>query len=183
MARPVGPEAFAVLPDSEGVPRAYRIPGELLPLSVSITHTRGYAAAAAVPLPLRVGIDVERILEQPQLVARDHLASSEVSLLNGLEQGEVARRTTVVWVVKEAVMKTLGEGLRIPTTSVVVRALDRKHGEHGWCRVEVDAERWRGDHRFDCWVEERDEVMIAVAVRIPPGAEVPTRPVWIEVTQ
>jgi 4'-phosphopantetheinyl transferase EntD len=93
-----------------------------IPVSLSLSHSRGWGAAA-VSSRDRVGIDLE--FERPELgkVAPAFLDQQESSRLE--RRGCVACRTTwllLFWTAKEAVLKALGTGLRICPRRVTVQA-------------------------------------------------------------
>ncbi|MCU0691411.1 MAG: 4'-phosphopantetheinyl transferase superfamily protein [Polyangiaceae bacterium] len=131
---------FAVLPSDGGVPEAYDDGLRPLPVSVSISHSDEYAAAALVDSPGRVGIDVEGWIQAPDMIAGDYFTQCEQAWCAG-EQ----RRVTGVWSLKEALLKAVGEGLRWPLTAVEVR---RWEDAVGWCEARVNC-GLRGWVRFE----------------------------------
>ena len=66
----------------------------------------------------RVGIDLERIEHRPSASSGDWFDPSEQALV-----GDDPERQTLVWTIKEAVLKALGAGLALPPRDVVVRTL------------------------------------------------------------
>jgi 4'-phosphopantetheinyl transferase EntD len=89
------PLELSVLPDEAGAPVVWR-EGRRLAWSLSISHTGGIAAAAAVEHPGAVGIDVERVIESPRLIAEDYLTADERHLAGA----DGALGVTRVWCVR-----------------------------------------------------------------------------------
>ncbi|MEZ5920159.1 MAG: 4'-phosphopantetheinyl transferase superfamily protein [Parvularculaceae bacterium] len=85
-----------------------------LPVSVSLSHTRGMAACA-VSSNGNVGIDVEAVRQEVAFedLARRYFSQSEHAQIEAAD--ETARRELFfrTWTLKEAVVKALGKGLRI----------------------------------------------------------------------
>jgi 3-oxoacyl-(acyl-carrier-protein) synthase/NAD(P)-dependent dehydrogenase (short-subunit alcohol dehydrogenase family)/phosphopantetheinyl transferase/acyl carrier protein len=84
---------------------------------VSIAYLDGLAVAMAVSRG-RVGIDLERIEHRKSASSEDWFDPSEQALV-----GDDPERQTLVWTIKEAVLKALGAGLALPPRDVVVRTL------------------------------------------------------------
>lgn len=122
---------------------------------VSISHAgRGGVIAAAVVSRERVGIDLERILPRHPSLWRRILAPEEYSVLEALG-GVSDESQTLVWSLKEAVLKARHTGLRSGTRSVVLHDLDA-----GACSAlarDLDGGLWRLD--YDC----KDGVWVTVA--------------------
>jgi 4'-phosphopantetheinyl transferase EntD len=154
---------LAVLPDDRGVPIAYRA-GARLDVSLSITHTRAYAAAAVVDLPWTVGIDAERYLENPALITSNYFTPAEQALA-------VDRRvSTTIWAAKEAVTKASGEGLRVSMHSIEIRAIGEP-GADGWREVQLVSPQGK----LPAWAWDEPDCVVCVVV----AAEALTgRPVW-----
>lgn len=108
---------LSVLAAPDGAPDAW-IDGRLLPLSVSISHRGSQVVAAASRLPVRVGIDVERLeLRSPEFVA-DFLTPAEIGIVTASSDPDLA--SNLAWSAKEAVLKVRRTGLRRDTRSVEV---------------------------------------------------------------
>jgi phosphopantetheinyl transferase len=132
-------EAVQVEHDPDGVPWA-RVRERRLPLS--LTHSDGHTAAAG-HLELRVGIDLERLRPLPPAHAPYFLSPGEENALSGWD--DPATATLAAWVVKEAVLKARGRGLRDPPRSVRIRSLAERGVE--LANPEVVAGCWRqGNH-------------------------------------
>jgi len=162
----LGPLDTSILPDDRGVPLPFGNDGPL-PFSLSITHTDGIAGAAMVELPDLVGIDAERLIRDPSLIAEDYFTAIERGHLGDPQTS--SRVATVIWASKEAVSKALGEGLRLSLTSMVV--LDPGPLELGvWhpVRVRVD-----GHPSLSLWTWHEESAVVAVAA-VPEDHAAPT---------
>jgi phosphopantetheinyl transferase len=132
-------EAVQVEHDPDGVPWA-RVQERRLPLS--LTHADGHTAAAA-HLEWRVGVDLERLRPLPPEHTRYFLSPDEQNALSGWD--DPATATLAAWVVKEAVLKARGRGLRDPPRSVRIRSLTERGVD--LANPEAVAGCWRqGDH-------------------------------------
>ncbi|MBQ3933566.1 MAG: 4'-phosphopantetheinyl transferase superfamily protein [Elusimicrobiaceae bacterium] len=82
-------------------------------LTISITHSGDYAAAAISLTGDLIGVDVEKIEQRSkdwseQYFAKEELIANDNSYL------------TELWAKKEAVLKLLGLGLTVPTTQIKI---------------------------------------------------------------
>ncbi|MFW5739708.1 MAG: 4'-phosphopantetheinyl transferase family protein [Myxococcota bacterium] len=170
----IDPARCAVLPDAQGVPWAEDDVHGRLPISLSISHTAGLAAAAVVSLPCRVGIDVERPIEDAASIVRDYFTVMELRLVGEVELEERPWRAAEIWALKEAGMKSLGTGLRIPTTAVEVVGIAAEAHARGWCRVDImlgaGAPKTRWPVR--AWLCRHREVVVALSVLEEGGGSV-----------
>jgi 4'-phosphopantetheinyl transferase len=134
------------------------------PLSLSLTHSHGVAVAAIGPPGSRVGIDLEKIEERPVSFLGDWFTSGEQAFVVASDAPPLA--ATLVWSAKEAVMKALREGLRIPAKRV--DAAPVAGPDDGSWRVfsarGPEAETWRG------WWRTLDGFVLS-AVADPPSGE------------
>jgi 4'-phosphopantetheinyl transferase len=104
-----------------GKPR-YCVGGEPGDFDLSIAHTDGIAVAALAPQrDQRVGIDLERIEQRDGDFEAIALAPSELAALHALAGDERALAVTRLWVRKEALLKAVGVGLRVPLAGIAVR--------------------------------------------------------------
>jgi 4'-phosphopantetheinyl transferase len=95
-------------------------PGEHRP-AFNLSHS-SELAVVAVTRGRRVGIDVEHLRQSEQLaqIARRYFAPAEQRQLEAFPAGEFLYGFFSCWVRKEAYLKALGEGLRIPLDSFSV---------------------------------------------------------------
>ena len=82
-------------------------------LTISITHSGDYAAAAISLTSDLIGVDVEKIESRPKNWAEQYFAKEELIAADDAY-------LTELWAKKEAVLKLLGLGLTIPTTQIKI---------------------------------------------------------------
>lgn len=114
----------------------------------------------------RLGVDLEAIEERPTGFLGDWFTDAEQAYV---ESEEPALAASLVWSAKEAVMKALREGLRIPPKAVDVRP-GPGSADGTWRPFEATApgaETWRG-----WWRAEEGLVLSVVA---SPAARAPVR--------
>ena len=121
-----------------------RVPGS--GLGVSISHSGGRVAVAC-GRGVEVGIDVEELSRQPDPAALvDHvLTDLEAAHLNAINGTDPSHALLTYWTRKEAVLKTTGDGLRVPMTSVAVSP------PLHWPRLEAHASRPELIGRLQMW--------------------------------
>jgi 4'-phosphopantetheinyl transferase len=122
-------------------------------LYISIAHAgRGAGVAAVAAIAGRpVGVDLElNTPRHPDLLPR-LLTPQEASLPASLEV-DAAEQASLVWTLKESVLKGLGTGLRRGARSVVLEARD-------WGL----AEAFDGEHAWQVRYERREAFWVAVA--------------------
>jgi 4'-phosphopantetheinyl transferase len=130
------PEAF-----SDGVPER---------VSISISHSNGKGFCAVGPPGLSVGCDTELIEPREVQFFQDYFTPEEIALLRNppVNRNLVAY---LIWCAKESVLKSLREGLRLDTRSIVIHPSFEGNGNswntwsadflpsarvfHGWWRV------------------------------------------------
>jgi 4'-phosphopantetheinyl transferase len=121
----------------------YTVHGHPGPFALSITHCGGVALAALARREnLRLGVDLEVV--QPRGESFEAVALSPSELLNsrGLCGETRWRAITRIWVLKEALLKAIGIGLRLPLPLLSVRCA----GDGSWS-AELDAISFSVDPR------------------------------------
>jgi 4'-phosphopantetheinyl transferase len=143
----------AILAAASGAPEAFVL-GRPAGFALSITHSHGVAVAALGVHGVRLGIDLERVEERREDFLADWFTQTEQAFVSAAQAGERAPAATLVWSAKEAVMKALREGLRIPPKAVEVTP-ERGPSDGTWRRFDgrcpaLEAWRgwWRGDGGF-----------------------------------
>jgi 4'-phosphopantetheinyl transferase len=129
---------FEVRPAPGGAPQAF-CDGASLAVALSISHSDGWAAAAVEPGPGSLGCDLERIERRSSAFVEDYLTPSEQAFVASAPESERPLRATLVWSAKEAVMKALGEGLRLAPASVEVAPAVHPVSGTGWRSFSVSA--------------------------------------------
>lgn len=109
-------QEIELLPSPTGKP-LLRVKEETSPLAFSITHSRGWAAAAVSEDTPFLGIDLEKIEHRIDAWAKDFFHPSELT-------GTGDAFLTALWTQKEAVVKLLGTGLSL--NSYDVRCINGK---------------------------------------------------------
>lgn len=153
----------SVLASPSGAPEAL-VGWRESPLVLSLTHSHGVAVAALGPAGARVGIDLEKIEERPVSFLGDWFTESEQAFV--VESDAPPLAATLVWSAKEAVMKALREGLRIPAKKVEVTPVAGP-ADGSWRPFAArgpEGETWRG-----AWRTLDGFVLSAVAD--PPSGE------------
>ena len=99
-----------VLPQECGKPKLL-IGGEVTRLAYSITHSNGFAVAAASADEKYIGIDLEKIEHRIEAWKNDFFHPSELT-------SEGDEFLTALWTQKEALVKLLGTGLSLRSNEV-----------------------------------------------------------------
>jgi len=114
---PSGAPYARVAPEERALGRF--APGERLPISVSISHTEGYALCAAAPLDPAgdgsLGIDLGRVEPRSPEFLATFLTEDERDFVRAAPRPEQPLRSNLIWCAKEAVLKALGLGLTVDT--------------------------------------------------------------------
>jgi 4'-phosphopantetheinyl transferase len=116
--RGVAPKELEFSVDAWGKPRLLSLPHAAAPLHFNLSHTSGMAVLA-VSRQAPVGVDVEevtRVADAEALTAR-YFAPEELRELQSLPPSERQGYFLWLWTLKEAYVKALGLGLRVPLDS------------------------------------------------------------------
>ena len=97
--------------DKSGAPILQALGGNHL--TISITHSGDYAAAAISMTGDLIGVDIEKIESRPQGWVEQYFVKEELIAHDDAY-------LTELWAKKEAVLKLLGLGLTIPTTQIKI---------------------------------------------------------------
>lgn len=90
-------------------------------LDFSLSHTRGFVAAAA-GTGVDVGVDVETLDREHDgdAIAAAYFAPSEISAIAGSSPSERRACFLSFWTAKEAILKAAGTGLSLPLNAVTI---------------------------------------------------------------
>jgi 4'-phosphopantetheinyl transferase len=112
------PQAWAFKPGAHGKPAPVPQQAGTPRLEFNLSHTHGLVACA-VTRGASVGLDVECVarLGAARDIAGHCFAPSELRWLDEGGAGGYAVRFTELWTLKEAYLKALGDGLRVPLDS------------------------------------------------------------------
>jgi 4'-phosphopantetheinyl transferase len=133
-------QAIQVANEPEGAPYLLIEGSRRYPWTLSISHCGPYALCALAEN--RMGCDLEHIERRPDIFVEDFFTRTEVQRVRDSPQGELRSiLVNLVWSMKEAVLKSIGKGLRLDTRMVEV---DPPHDlsleealEPGWKPVQV----------------------------------------------
>lgn len=150
-----GPIAVPLAVDADGAPR---LPGA----HISIAHAgRAHGALGAAAVADRpVGIDVEGVRARRPDLWRRLLRPNEYGLLDALG-GPTDEAQTLLWVLKEAVLKAQRTGFRAGAQSVVLQP--RPDGTFGAGAVRAESDRGA----WELYAHHTDGVWTAVAWLAP----------------
>ena len=82
-------------------------------LTISITHSGDYAAAAIALAEDYIGIDIEKVEERPESWAKEYFTEKELTV-------NTPAFLTELWAKKEAILKLLQIGLTVPTKEIEI---------------------------------------------------------------
>lgn len=151
----------SIVASPSGAPLAF-VGWKESPLALSLTHSHGVAVAAIGPPGSCVGVDLERIEERPLSFLGDWFTEAERGFAG---TGETDLAATLVWSAKEAVLKALREGLRIPAKAVEVTPV-RGPADGAWRPFSArgpGAEEWAG------WWRAEDGFVLSSVARPASG--------------
>ncbi len=178
-ARPgARPTDYVILPDALGAPVVRDADLAPLPLSLSISHTGGLAMAALCDSPRRVGVDIERPIDNPAPIVGEYFTRAELRLCDGLSGPTLRTRAALIWSVKETLMKVLGQGLRIAPTSVGLEAIGEASGAWREASVFVRGPQPQTGQSLRVWVQEHADRVASLALL--GGPELDAEPPRIE---
>ena len=139
------PGRVEILPAADGAPEAWA-GDERLPVSMSLSHRDGVAAAFATPDAYDAGCDVELVEPRCAGFAADWFTADERAAVERAAPNARDELVSLIWSAKESVLKVLRTGLRVDTRSVEVSVM-----RDGF-EADVDGKRiggwWKRDGRF-----------------------------------
>lgn len=146
----------------------YRIDDALGPFDLSISHSGDVAIAAlAAAEGERIGIDVEQIAPREESFEELALSRRERDAIAHLRGEARSLAVTERWVLKEALAKALGTGLRLHLEQVTVHLHEPRPGEATFELHGLHAPRIRGE--VDARVACLGGTCIASVVIRPPA--------------
>jgi 4'-phosphopantetheinyl transferase len=165
------PDDWSIEPDAEGRPLACGPAGIAAP-AISLSHTRGLVACAVCAAPAVVGVDVEALNRKvdAMAMARRNCAPREIAELGRLDEPERTRRFIACWTLKEACVKALGIGLRVPLREI---ELDLSGGAAPRLRVSVELSA--GKQWALRMLDAPDGYALALAVGAPALGDIEVR--------
>jgi len=137
--------------------------GRRQPWALSLSDSMGLAVAAAVPMPARLGIDIEWVEPRSDAFITDFFTAAEARVARAARQRDLA--ANLIWSAKESALKALGTGLRADTRSIQVTfARDSLLAEApgaDWARIRVVTAEGKSLHGW--WRMHLGAVLTVVA--------------------
>jgi 4'-phosphopantetheinyl transferase len=144
------------------------LPGQAAsPGCLTISHRENLALCAITSsLELRVGADLEKIEPRTQTFVEDYFTPEEVLLMAHFPPEIKAVAVTLIWSVKESMLKALGVGLRWDTRRVEVRELtgllNTSQLDNTWQAIQL-GEQAAGERDWVGWWLRRDPFILTLA--------------------
>lgn len=160
----VAADRVAIIAAAGGAPLAL-VDGVPAPLAISLSHAAGRGLCALAAPPTAVGCDLELVAPRAPAFAADYLTAAERDWSAG-----DARRLTLLWCAKEAILKAIGEGLREDPRSVAVTPAAEAQGT--WRRLRITY----GGQLVTGWARDLDDLVAVLAFlpgRSPRSCPVP----------
>ena len=149
----------------DGWPQPLTIEGAQLPVSLSISHSGEKALCAVCPdLEGTVGADIEVVEARPRHFYEDFYTDGERELLEQLPDEMGHKVGTIIWCIKEAVLKARRTGFHNSATSVDVLSLDLAD-PRVWKKALVESKDGTKPEVY--WRLSADETLAMAIVRIP----------------
>ncbi len=160
------PSQISVLNTSSGAPYFADANGMALPLALSFSHRAGWAACAVADQPgLSIGIDLECIEPRADSFMETFFTVEEIAFARSVNGKQRNLWITLVWSLKEAVLKALGQGLRLDTRTVQVQPpATLTQVETEWQPIHVTCAQSAPSH-WSAWFMRRDNLLITLAIR------------------
>jgi 4'-phosphopantetheinyl transferase len=160
------PTKVSVLNAPSGAPFFADENGKALPIALSLSHRAGWAACAITGQPdLSIGIDLECIEPRADSFVDTFFTEEEIAVARSLDGKQRDLWVTLVWSMKEAVLKALGQGLRLDTRSVRVQPpVSFAADEAVWHPVDVTCPQSAPSH-WSAWFMRQDDLLLTLAIR------------------
>jgi len=132
-------QQISILRTPQGAPQVWVSPEAPYPVSLSISHRQGQAACALASVAgMALGIDLEAVEPRPEAFVEDFFTLGERRAVAGLAGHRRHLAVTLIWSLKEAVLKALRVGLSWDTRRVEVHLGDDWADDPGaWCAAKV----------------------------------------------
>ncbi len=157
-------QAIQVANEPEGAPYLLIDGNQRYPRTLSISHCGPYALCALSDS--RLGCDLEHIERRPDIFIEDFFTQAEVQRVRASPDALSPILVNLVWSMKEAVLKSIGKGLRMDTRMVEV---DPAHDltleealQPGWKPVQVHSPAI--SQPMVAWWQLRNEYVLTLAV-------------------
>jgi len=170
--RGLPPKAIEVRNDPDGVPALVLPAGTLPPGSLTISHSGPYALCAVSAGPdLRIGADLERVETRSEDFIEDYFTPCEREMVHAARRESRDFVATLVWSLKEAMLKALGVGLRWDTRRVEVSETDSlPEVGQAWQALQVSDHE--NTHRpWAAWAQSRGDYVLTAAALPGEGCD------------
>ncbi len=155
--------SVALIPDQQGKPVPTLVDNSApLNLRLTISHSNGavIAAVSACPKVSGIGVDMEKVEKRNPLWERDYFTQIETDRLN--ESMDRDLELTMIWSIKEAVLKSVGTGLRYDMKDIVVKNIEK----NGSADLEITGvlasnPMLSNERELFAWAEVRKDMVIA----------------------
>ena len=134
---------------------------------LTISHSDASALCALATGPdVRIGADLEKIDARTETFVLDYFTPAECQLVKVYSDETRAVVVTLIWSLKESMLKALGVGLRWDTRAVEVSglqdSLSENDGMGGWQSIQV-AEAKASERVWMGWWQRRDPFILTLA--------------------
>lgn len=156
------PAEIEIVNTAEGAPQICLPGGKISPDCLSISHSSGLAFCALTQVPaLRVGADLEAVEPRSNAFVEDYFTPGEQRLAASFPPEAAPLITTLIWSMKESMLKALGMGLRQDTRRVEVLTVSG-YGSEGWQEAVVHEPENQG-RSWAAWWQQRSGFVMTVA--------------------
>ncbi len=149
-----------------GWPRVLDIHGEPLDISLSISHSGPMAVCVLCPVTSgTVGVDLEMVEERIDAFYEDYFSQQEQTLMLEPEGSWSHSRGTVLWVIKEAVLKSFRVGLQVDARTVDVKDISGPARVEGWYKALVHVAGKASPSVIWRWMDSEKKMVLALSLQ------------------
>jgi 4'-phosphopantetheinyl transferase len=151
------PQAITISNEPEGAPYYLLNGKEHISGCLSISHRDDLAFCALTLDPqTKIGVDLEYVEARIPGFAHDYFTQTEIEQVNVSAPESRDLLVTLIWSVKEAMLKALGKGLRLDTRQVEVLICDKggRLNARSWQPLEVHCALSEARQWYACWERE-----------------------------
>ncbi|HYK91057.1 MAG TPA: 4'-phosphopantetheinyl transferase superfamily protein [Acidobacteriota bacterium] len=134
------------------------------PVSLSISHSAGKSLCIVGDRSNTVGCDLEKIEPRDESLVEDYFTPEEGVLVSRADVAERAMVITLIWCAKESALKSLRQGLRRDTRSVIV-SLPEAEDREAWNPLNVRC--LESSRIFSGWWRVSDGFIQAITCSLP----------------
>ncbi|MEI7989293.1 MAG: 4'-phosphopantetheinyl transferase superfamily protein [Chloroflexota bacterium] len=136
-----------------------------LPICLSISHRERMAFCALSFSPgLKIGADVEKIESYPASFIETFFTQDEINSVKSCAPQQRDAWVVLVWSLKEAVLKALGEGLRLDTRHIKIQPVSGLDAEDSmWRSIEIKLDLPITGQWMAWWLRQDDYLLTLAA--------------------